>query len=97
MKIHRSPRKQPHPDSAPPSPPAGTTRHRASFFDGLDAAARTFLGPADRTDGRRPVIHQHDAAEDTSDATLSSIEVHTDSLGHHYAQRKAPLQRPGSD
>ncbi|MBG6218866.1 hypothetical protein IWX75_003353 [Arthrobacter sp. CAN_A6] len=67
----------------------GQKAHK-SIFDGLDSAVRLFLGPAERTDGSLPVVHQHDASEDASDAALNKIEVHTDSQGHHYAQRITP-------
>ncbi|OUM42530.1 hypothetical protein [Arthrobacter sedimenti] len=70
-----------------------TKRRHPSFFGGLDAAARTFLGPPDRSDGDTPVVHAHDAAEDTSDATLRSVDIYTDSFGHHYGQRKPPQDR----
>ncbi|MHA7278364.1 hypothetical protein ACX80H_01240 [Arthrobacter sp. MDT2-2] len=63
-----------------------------SFFHGFDRAAAVFLGPADRSDGDTPVVHAHDAAEDTSDETLRSVDIYTDSLGHHYAQRKRPQE-----
>lgn len=108
MKIGRNHRKH-DPQPAPPStwastaaggpaqdpPHAGPHAHR-SFFDGLDTAARTFLGPAARTDGGTPVVHRHDAAEDLSDSTLLSMEIHTDSLGHHYAVQKHPSAPPAS-
>jgi hypothetical protein len=94
----------PGPDPLDVAQPAGweprtpeKKRAHTSFFDGLDTAARTFLGPADRTDGERPVIHLHDAAEDLADATFSSIDVYTDSSGHHYAQRKTPVHRPTAE
>ena len=105
MKIRRNHRKHDQ-QSARPSPQASTApggpfqepphpeahAHR-SFFDGLDTAARTFLGPAARSDGGTPVVHRHDAAEEQSESTLLSIEIHTDSLGHHYAvQKHQPAQ-----
>jgi hypothetical protein len=96
MQIHRFHRKHAHHDGTVPAPASGKTKTRTSFFDGIDAAARSFLGPADRTDGHRPVVHLHDDAENSTEEMLSSIEVYTDSAGHHYAQRKAPLQRPES-
>ncbi|MDN4611675.1 hypothetical protein [Arthrobacter burdickii] len=40
-----------------------------------------------------PVIHAHDAAEDSSDETLRSVEIYTDSFGHHYGQRKPRAER----
>ncbi|MHA7209192.1 hypothetical protein [Arthrobacter sp. MDT1-65] len=95
MDIHRNHRKHTDRTRTAPSPSPRRSKARTSFFDGLDTAARSFLGPADRTDGDRPVVHLHDAAEDIADATLESIEIHTDSAGHHYGQRRAPLQRPG--
>lgn len=64
--------------------------HHRSFFDGLDTTARIFLGPAARSDGSTPVVHRHDAAEDQSESALRSIEIRTDSLGHHYALQKRP-------
>ncbi|MHA7240093.1 hypothetical protein [Arthrobacter sp. TMS1-12-1] len=77
-------------------PHAGSHAHR-SFFDGLDTAARTIFGPAARSDGGTPVVHRHDAAEDLSDSTLRSIEIHTDSLGHHYAVRTHPVPPAPAD
>lgn len=65
-------------------------RTHSSIFNGLDAAARSFLGPAERIDGSLPVVHRHDAEEDASEESLRHIEVHTDSRGHHYAQRITP-------
>lgn len=62
--------------------------HHRSFFDGLDTTARIFFGPAARSDGSTPVVHRHDAAEEQSESALRSIEIHTDSLGHHYAVQK---------
>ena len=80
--------------SAPTASMSRTKRKaHPSFFERLDAAARTFLGPADRTDGNTPVVHLHDAAEDTSDETLRSVDIYTDSFGHHYGQRQQPLKR----
>ncbi|WP_253908430.1 hypothetical protein [Arthrobacter sp. H41] len=67
----------------------GEKAHK-SIFNGLDSAVRLFLGPAERTDGSLPIVHQHDASEDASDAALNKIEIHTDSQGHHYAQRTTP-------
>ena len=96
MKLHRNHRKHAH-HVDPAAPSSGRPKPRTSLFDGLDAAARTFLGPADRTDGTSPVIHQHDAAEDSADETLGSIDIYTDSAGHHYAQRRVPLPRPVAD
>ncbi len=108
MKIRRNHRKHDQ-QSARPSPLAPTApggpvqkpphpeahAHR-SFFDGLDNAARTFLGPAARSDGGTPVVHRHDAAEDLSDSALLSMEIHTDSLGHHYAVRKHLPAQPAA-
>ena len=89
MEIHRRQRKHTH----GVDPFSGKPKARLSLSDGIDAAARSFLGPADRTDGHSPVVHLHDAAEETSDETLRSIEIHTDSAGHHYAQRRV-VRRP---
>ncbi|WP_156135005.1 hypothetical protein [Arthrobacter sp. L77] len=108
MKIRRNHRKHDQ-QSASPSPVASTAAggpvqepphaeahaHR-SFFNGLDTAARTFLGPAARSDGGTPVVHRHDAAEEQSDSTLLSMEIHTDSLGHHYAVRKHQTEPPAA-
>ena len=104
MKIRRNHRKhdqQFDPPSPLPStaangpvqePPHAAHAHR-SFFNGLDSAARTVLGPAARSDGGTPIVHRHDAAEEQSESTLLSIEIHTDSLGHHYAvQKHQPAQ-----
>ncbi len=96
MEIHRKQRKHMH-RIHPSSTPMEEAKVRRSLFDGLDAAARSFLGPADRTDDGSPVVHLHDAAEDSADEALRPIDVHTDSAGHHYAQRRAPAQRPSSD
>lgn len=77
-----------------PTPPMQRSKRRhPSFFGGLDAAARTFLGPPDRSDGTTPVVHAHDAAEDSSDETLRSVEIYTDSFGHHYGQRKPQAEQ----
>ncbi|MHA7286067.1 hypothetical protein ACX80I_07305 [Arthrobacter sp. MDT3-44] len=84
----------PHPAEQPTAPLVVTKRKtHPSFFQGLDTAAAVFLGPADRTDGDTPVVHAHDAAEDTSDETLRSVDIYTDSFGHHYAQRKPRVER----
>jgi hypothetical protein len=93
MEIHRRQRKHTH--DVDPSTSSEKTKTRLSLFDGIDAAARSFLGPADRTDGHSPVVHLHDAAEESSDDTLRSIDVYTDSAGHHYAQRR--VERRPSD
>ncbi len=103
MRIRHNSRK--HDETAPaPTVGGGTDRkphpegrqHR-SFFDGLDSAARTFFGPAARSDGSTPVVHRHDAAEEESESALRSIEIHTDSLGHHYAVQKRQPDRPAAD
>ena len=105
MKIRRNRRKH---DQAVPSltavggtdqepPPQPEGRHRRSFFDGLDTAAGTLFGPAARSDASTPVVHRHDAAEEESESALRSIEVHTDSLGHHYAVQRRRPEGPAAD
>ncbi|WP_322972774.1 hypothetical protein [Arthrobacter polaris] len=35
-----------------------------------------------------PVVHRHDDFEDSSDEQLTHFDEHTDTAGHHYAERK---------
>ncbi len=46
------------------------------------------FGPADQGDMDSPVVHRHDGFEDSSDEQLTHFDEHTDSDGHHYAERK---------
>lgn len=46
------------------------------------------FGPADQGDMDEPVVHRHDDFEDSSEEQLKHYEEHTDSDGHHYAERK---------
>lgn len=86
---HRSSRSNDRADDGRTIRKAGTAgNHHGTVFDAVDSAVRVFLGPAERSTADLPVVHLHDEAEDTSDQTLSLIDVHVDSLGHHYAQRR---------
>ncbi|WP_298251998.1 hypothetical protein [uncultured Arthrobacter sp.] len=81
------------PGTDPGTVPKKPGRGHGSIFDRIDSTVRVFLGPADRSEGDLPVVHRHDEAEDFSEETLGSIEIHEDSLGHHYAQqRRRPEQ-----
>jgi hypothetical protein len=57
------------------------------FMHATDHLRKVF-GPADQGDMDAPVVHRHDAFENESDDALSHIEQHTDSNGHHYAERR---------
>lgn len=46
------------------------------------------FGPADQGDVDSPVVHRHDAFEDSSEEQLSHFAEETDSGGHHYAVRR---------
>ena len=51
--------------------------------------AQKVFGPADHGDMGAPVMHRHDDFEKSSEEQLSHFEQHTDSEGHHYAERKS--------
>ncbi|MEO6529402.1 MAG: hypothetical protein ABI563_19585 [Specibacter sp.] len=57
------------------------------FMHGTEKLKKVF-GPADQGDMDAPVVHRHDAFEDSSEEQLSHFEQETDSQGHHYAVRK---------
>ncbi|MHA7305975.1 hypothetical protein ACX80E_12135 [Arthrobacter sp. TMN-49] len=57
------------------------------FMHATEKLQRVF-GPADQGDSAAPVVHRHDAFEESSEEQLSHFEQHTDSAGHHYAVRK---------
>lgn len=64
---------------------------RGKFLDKFMHAtdrAQMLFGPADRGDMSAPVEHHHDDLEESGQEQLSHYEQHTDSEGHHYAERK---------
>ncbi|ALV47687.1 hypothetical protein MB46_14715 [Arthrobacter alpinus] len=58
------------------------------FMHATEKAQKVF-GPADRGDMSIPVAHHHDDLEESGQEQLSHYEQHTDSEGHHYAERKS--------
>ena len=57
------------------------------FMHATERAQKVF-GPADQGDMSVPVVHRHDDLEVSGQEQLSHYEEHTDSEGHHYAERK---------
>lgn len=57
------------------------------FMHATEKAQKVF-GPADRGDMSEPVAHRHDELEESGQEQVSHYEQHTDSEGHHYAERK---------
>ncbi|WP_425865023.1 hypothetical protein [Arthrobacter sp. TWP1-1] len=58
------------------------------FMHATDRAQKVF-GPADQGDMSAPVEHHHDDLEESGQEQLSHYDEHTDSEGHHYAERKS--------
>lgn len=83
----------PEPGTDPGTVPKKPGKGHGSIFDRIDSTVRVFLGPAERSDGDLPVVHLHDEAENSSEETLGAIEIHVDSLGHHYAQQRRPPEQ----